>query len=109
MAGAQFGMKKACEICKQHMIESHSSSVGCAFRRLGGKHCWEIVMTKEVYYIQVYNKEMPILGMSSSVSEGIYDTLDKAIEERNKFIKEHKEEIEEYKIITVSPVIKGWI
>lgn len=66
-------------------------------------------MTKEVYYIQVYNKGMPILGMSSSVSEGIYDTLDKAIEERNKFIKEHKEEIEEYKIITVSPVIKGWI
>lgn len=25
------------------------------------------------------------------------------------FNKEHKEEIEEYKIITVSPVIKGWI
>lgn len=41
MAGAQFGMKKICEICEQHMLEAHPNACGCAFRRLGNEYCWE--------------------------------------------------------------------
>lgn len=37
----EYGMKKVCEICEQHMLEEHPNACGCAFRRLGNEYCWE--------------------------------------------------------------------